>query len=181
MNTITPRELMEKHGLQVFEDIRQLDGDRTNRTIITDDTLARKLGVKPGAIVAMPPGNPDCQYTSLQRAQKLTEAHPGKGARITRWVEGRPLGRNGARWLYRCEAPHWQAELRIQTDIFRIEDHQQAEPLYRFFDSLQVLMKPMLEAAQSTRRWPQTHRPEAQVLEVLEDPAETIGLHQRYG
>ena len=180
MNRTTPRELMEKHGLQIFDDIRHIEGRRTNQTIVTNPRLTELLGIRPGTIVAMPPWNLDCRQISLQRAQEV-EAAPGEHTGITRWVENQPLGQKGSRWLYRCEAPHWQTELSILTDIFRVEDHQQAETLYTFFDNLKALMEPMLEAAWKTRRWPQSHRTETEILEVLQNPRETIGLHQRYG
>ena len=182
MTPLTPRELMEKHGLQAFHDIRQLDGSNPDRAVIRDPALAARMGVEPGAIVAMPPGNPNSRQLSLQRGQRITQAPTqGGNTSTTRWVEDHPAGPDGYRWLYRCETPHWQAELQIETDIHHIEDHLEAEPIYRLLDGLKILMGSMLEAAWRTKRWPQMHRTEAQIRQVLEDPGETIGLHQRYG
>ena len=140
------------------------------------------MGVEPGAIVAMPPGNPNSRQLSLQRGQKVTLPPATAGrASTTRWVEGPSGGAGRIPVALPVRDPHWQAELQIETDIHHIENHLEAEAIYRLLDGLKILMGSMLEAAWRTKRWPQMHRTEAQIREVMEDPGETIGLHQRYG
>ena len=89
---LTPEELREQHGLEIYETIQGLTGKHPERGIVKREFHEEILGVERGQVLAMPPANPNPRDTQV------------------RWNRERYK----PQWVYRVEGPHWQADLFIQ-------------------------------------------------------------------
>ena len=157
IHQITPEELREKHGLEVYDNISQLTGEHPERTVVKEQSLAESLGVKRGQAVAMPPVNPNPVDTEIIRELK----------------NGR------VNWIRRVEGPHWQADLFIQAEY-----NELGEPIYELFDRLGEVMPQMKAAAENTSPWREIHDTAKKTMDrVLSNTRQEPphGLHQRYG
>ena len=157
---ITPEELREKYGLEIYDDISGLTGEHPERTIVKNEWHAEILGVNKGQAVAMPPVNPKPKDTEI--------------------IRGEVLGRR--EWIRRVEGPHWQADLFIEA-----EGSEWGEPIYDIFDRLGEVVPQMKRAVETTPPWREIHNTMRKTEDrILWNPrnSETEGpkgLHQRYG
>ena len=154
---ITPEELREKYGLEIYDDISGLTGERPERTVVKNEWEAEILGVKKGQVVAMPPANPEPRDTEIIRRE-------GPGRR---------------KWIRRVEGPHWQADLFIEA-----EESTWGEPLYEMFDRLGEVVPQMKTTVETTPPWREIHNTMRKTADrVLGNPGSVPphGLHQRYG
>ena len=154
---ITPEELREKHGLEIYDDISGLTGEHPERTIVKRQLDAEILGVNKGKVVAMPPVNPKPIDTET--------------------IRGEGLGKR--KWIRRVEGPHWQADLFIEA-----EDSEWGEPLYDLFDRLEEVVPQMKMAVETTPPWREIHNTmrktkDRVLFNARSEPPH--GLHQRYG
>ena len=156
-STITPDELKEKYGLEIYDDISELTGERPERTIVKNDWDAEILGVNRGQVVAMPPVNPKPIDTEIIRGEGLERR----------------------KWIRRVEGTHWQADLFIEA-----EGSTWGEPLYGMFDRLGEVVPQMKMAVETTPPWREIHDTMRNTKDrVLGNPGSEPphGLHQRYG
>ena len=157
---ITPEELREKYGLEIYDDISGLTGEHPERTIVKNEWDAEILGVSKGQVVAMPPVNPKPRDTEIISGQ----------------------GPERRKWLRRVEGPHWQADLFIEA-----EGSECGEPIYDIFDRLGEVVPQMKRAVEITPPWREIHNTmRATKDRILRNPRKPgtegpIGLPQRYG
>ena len=158
---LTPEELREQHGLEIYETIQGLTGKHPERGIVKSEFHEEILGVERGQVVAMPPANPTPKDTRV------------------RW------NRQGyePQWAYRVEGPHWQADLFISA-----EKEALGSPVYDLFDRLEEIIPDMKRAVEETPPWTQEHNTMGRnIKRILEGGGQDRslegrhGLHQRYG
>ena len=158
---ITPDELKERYGLEIYDDITGLTGERPERTIVKNQSGAEILGVNKGRALAMPPANPEPRDTVIISGQGL----------------------KARKWMRRVEGPHWQADLFIEA-----EGSEWGKPIYAIFDRLEEVVPQMKRAVEMTPPWREVHETMRKTIDrvlmrnVSNSQTEgSIGLHQRYG
>ena len=155
--TISPDELREKYGLEIYDDISELTGEHPERTIVKNEWNAEILGVNKGQVVAMPPVNPKPKDTEI--------------------IRGEVLGRR--EWIRRVEGAHWQADLFLEA-----EESEWGQPIYDLFDRLGNVVPQMKRAVETTPPWREIHETMKKTLDRILMNSKTEvpkGLHQRYG